>query len=199
MQWQELWAEPSQFLQRGEKLLQTAEKTHDPICLLYAALETRYCIERFFISHLASLTDVLNSTKYSKHWHAKGLHSAILEVRPDYLHRLRFYRLWQIARGFAEPFDIPDFELICKIYGRLGNYLHLPLGDSFSFYPPSQLTVLYDFLNDSLGELRRHCYSDKPPFQMNPRLEIMLQEMIEKNITDQEMLIKLLPTKSQES
>lgn len=93
--------------------------------LFYAALELRVCIERFLFEYLFMMNvGEEKMEKYMKEYRIKNLSNAIYEAEPEFDKKLEYTNFFLSAIGAEFDLKIPDKDLLNKLHGKLGNYLH---------------------------------------------------------------------------
>jgi hypothetical protein len=57
-------------------------------------------------------------------YRAEDLRKQIEKTAPDFYERIDFLNLWFEAQRLSHRVEKPNLDLLCKLWGRLGNYLH---------------------------------------------------------------------------
>jgi hypothetical protein len=114
-------------LQRAIRRVDEYHETKDTYHLLYAALETRLCIERTLFEYLVLIRRGDLSKKLEKLYKATDLKNAILREEPKFFKKLEFVNLFvsEFLR-LPAPVVMPELDLLSTSYGRCNNFLHCP-------------------------------------------------------------------------
>jgi hypothetical protein len=122
--------EANDTLTRALERLADYERTHETNLLLYAALETRLCIERTLFEYLVLIRSGEVPRKLERLYAATDLKNAILREEPQFFRKLEFLNIFLPFTPGEEvsclSIVIPDLDLLSRAYGRANDYLHAP-------------------------------------------------------------------------
>jgi len=122
--------EANDTLTRALERLADYERTNETHLLLYAALETRLCIERTLFEYLVLVRSGDIPRKLERLYAATDLKKAILREEPKFFQKLEFMNLFLPFTPNEEvsclSIVIPDLDLLSRAYGHANDYLHAP-------------------------------------------------------------------------
>jgi len=114
-------------LQRGIDNVEEFHRSGNLYLLLYAALDTRLCIERTLFEYLVLIKSGNLSAKLERLYSATDLKKAILREEPKFYKKVQFMDLFVRFLPYPNPRVVtPDLEKLSGCYGRTNNYLHCP-------------------------------------------------------------------------
>jgi len=111
------------YIGRAEKNLALHAESNAGEYLIYAALEYRCSIERLVFNYLALIdADLPDDTEGL--YRIVKMRGRILQIEPDFHHKIDFVNLYFRAIDSPQQFPKPDLDLLNSLHGRLGGFLH---------------------------------------------------------------------------
>jgi hypothetical protein len=111
------------YVNRAEKNLALYADRNAGEYLIYAALEYRCAIERLVFDYL-TLVDANLPDDTEGLYRIVKMRGKILQIEPDFHHKIDFLNLYFRAIGSQQQFPKPDLDLLNSLHGRLGAFLH---------------------------------------------------------------------------
>ncbi|WP_237061885.1 MULTISPECIES: hypothetical protein [Microbulbifer] len=163
--------------------------------LLYAALDTRICIERTLFEYLV-LTKTGNiPAKLERLYSAKDLKKAILREEPKFYEKVRFMNLF--ARFLPYPNAVvvtPDLDKLSESYGRTNNYLHSPKRPEETWEKQEWWAVLEESLKSVIPHLVQIHSGLMSGMNMNERGEELFGKFVAGDMSESDVLAELEKT-----
>ncbi len=142
---------------RAEANLALFRQTNQGKCLIYAALEYRCAIERLVFRYLV-LVDANLPADTEGLYRIVKMRGRILEIDPDFHHKIDFVNLYFRAIGGSQQFAKPDLNLLNSLYGQLGGGLHTINEPARTISDTAwwqRLSVLLSEVHDTLSPLAK--------------------------------------------
>ena len=146
--------EVNDSLNRAIRRVEEFRRTGQVHLLLYAAVDTRLCIERTLFEYLIFIKSGDLPARLERLYSATDLKKAILREEPDFFRKLEFMGLFVKFLPYDKPVVVvPDLDLLSQCYGRTNDYLHCPKRPDETWRKPEWWAELGESLNKSILHL----------------------------------------------
>ncbi len=182
---------PIAYYERFIRNINRHNQEQDKSYLLYAALELRYTIEALLFYYLHALNQGNLSKNKQKLYRPQDLRQAILATDPLFLAKLEFADMCAYFNDSISSQLRPDIDLLTRIHGRLGDWLHAEYSPLQSKVPEEkwvELSNLFDSLGNHLSIILSH-----PLLEVNltDKGNSVMQQYIEGKLTKAEVINRL--------
>ncbi len=179
-------------LHRAIARVEEFRSTRQVHLLLYAAVDTRLCIERTLFEYLVLISSENLPAKLERLYSATDLKKAILSEEPEFVRKIEFMDLFVKFLPYENPVVVvPDLDLLSECYGRSNNYLHSPKRPDDTWSSLQWWTKLEQSLNSAIPHLIDIHSGLMSGMNLNERGEELFRKFVAGEVPREEVVAEL--------